>query len=691
MELKHLRNIGIAAHIDAGKTTLTERILFYAGVIHRAGDVDSGNTTTDYEIQEQERGITITSAAVSLEWTRDGVKHPINLIDTPGHVDFTIEVERSLRVLDGAIAVFSAVEGVQAQSETVWRQATKYGVPRLAFINKMDRLGADFERTFNSMRQRLADAKLIAVQMPIGAESNFVGVIDLIRLKARMYAGDDKGTTWEEVDVPEEYADAADAARTAMIEQVAELDDALTEKFLGGEEISQAEIRAALRKGTIALKCQPVFCGSALKYKGVQALLDAVADYLPSPLERPPETGADPKNHDKKIVCKADPSEPLAALAFKIIPFKTGDLTFLRVYSGTLKSGSRVLNPTRDRKENVSRLVRMFADDARNIESAGAGDIVAVVGLKDTLTGDSLCDQKRPVLLGRIDFPETVVSKSIEPETSADKNRLADALAGMSKADPTFKWTVNPETGEVVIRGMGELHLIILTERLTRQPPVGLGMQVRVGRPKVSYRETITSGAEVEGRFIRQMGGRGHYAVVKLRVEPAETKGEEGVVFVNALKGVSLPKEFLSAAETGVKEAARTGVIAGYPLVNVKATLVDAQLHEVDSSDVAFNQAAYLAFNEAVQKASPILLEPYMRLEVTTPDQYLGSVQADLNRRGAEINNVESRADLRVVQALAPLSQLFGYEVDLRSASQGRAASTMEFAKYAIAVKNPLS
>jgi elongation factor G len=696
MDLKKLRNIGIAAHIDAGKTTLTERFLFYAGRIHKAGNVDYGNTTTDYLVQEQERGITITSAAVSLAWkSRTGAEHPINLIDTPGHVDFTIEVERSLRVLDGMVALYSAVEGVQAQSETVWRQANKYKVPRICFVNKMDRIGADFDRTVAAMAERLKDANVVPVQIPMGAEHSFAGVIDLMTMTARTYSGEEQDTQYHDDPIPAEYAEAAAAARARMVEKIAELDDALMEKFLSEQPIGEDELRAALRRGVIERRIHPVFTGSALKFKGVQALLDAVCDYLPSPLDRPAEVGVEvaaktkhrsSKDADKpkEIACRPDPAEPLAAIAFKIIADPTGDLTFLRIYSGTLRAGSRPVNTTRDRKENVTRLVRLFANQRANIEEAGAGDIVAVIGLKETITGDTLCDARRPLLLGRIEFPETVVSKSVEPETSADKNKLIDNLTAMSREDPTFKWSVNPESGEVIIRGMGELHLTILTERLTRPPPVGRGLPVRVGRPKVAYRETVGGPGEADHEFNRLIGGKPQFAYVKLRVEPfPQATADEPVVFVEGTKAAAdLPDEFLAAIRQGVEESARTGVVAGYPLINVRVTLTDLRASETDSTDIAFSQAAYQALTDACQAAGPVLLEPFMRLEISTPDQYLGSVQGDLQRRRAEIAKVESRGDLRVIEAFAPLSELFGYEDDLRSKSQGRASSTMEFARY---------
>jgi len=669
-DLNKLRNIGIMAHIDAGKTTVTERILYFAGRTHKIGEVHQGTAVMDYLIEEQQRGITITSAATSLKW----LKGSINLIDTPGHVDFTIEVERSLRALDGAIAVFCGVGGVETQSETVWHQADKYRVPRMCFVNKMDRLGADFETVVSEIRARLhADPAIL--QLPMGAGEDFRGQIDLIRRKALFYEPADIATRLRIEDVPGERADEVEVARSDLIEKAAEFDDRLMDKYLHDKEISEDDIIAAVRRGTLMGRLHPVLCGSALKHMGIRALLDAVVNYLPSPLDVPPVRGHADLKGSKEISRHADPDGPFAGLVFKITSDQHGDLHFTRIYSGTLKAGTRVLNSTQGRKENVTRIWEMHAKQRIARKEASAGDIVALVGLKGSITGDTLCDTRDPIVLERLEFPEPVITMSIEPRTNADKGRLSEALRILRREDPSFAFTHDGETGQTTISGMGELHLEIVHHKLVRD----LGLDVRVGRPKVAYKETILGRAEAEGRFIRQTGGRGQYGVVVLRVEPFHPEaGEDPICFEDATKGGPVPRQFMPSVAEGVRDAASSGPLAGYPMLNVKAVLLDGKHHPVDSSDIAFEQAAILAFNEAVSNADPVFLEPIMRLQVTTPSEYLGPVTGDLNGRRAEIRRVDHRGLYRLLVADAPLAEMFGYTTQLRSLTQGRASSTME-------------
>jgi elongation factor G len=668
--LDTIRNIGIVAHIDAGKTTTTERILFYTGRTHRLGEVDEGSATMDWMVQERERGITITSAATTCQWRH----HTINIIDTPGHVDFTAEVERSLRVLDGAVVILSAVEGVQPQSETVWRQADRYGVPRVAFINKMDRTGADFFRTLSMMRERL-EAHAVPLQLPIGVEDGFEGVIDLIRMKSIIYT-DDLGTRSDVTEIPDPLRAQAEQYREKLVEAAAEVDDALTEKYLEGTALTEDEIRAALRKGTITAKIIPVLCGTSFRNKGVQPLLDAVVDFLPSPLDIPPMEGKNPKT-EKMERREADPAGPFCALAFKIVtdPF-VGKLTYFRVYSGTLRAGSYVYNATRDTKERVSRILQMHANHREDIPEVSAGNVVAAVGLKATTTGDTLCDEAHPVILESIKFPEPVISVAVEPKTRADEEKLGAALAKLAEEDPTFKIRFDNETAQTIISGMGELHLEIITDRLLREFKV----EANVGRPQVAYRETIRKAAEAEGRYIRQTGGRGQYGHVFLEVEPLP-RGS-GIEFVNKITGGAIPREFISPVEAGIREAAAGGVLAGYPIVDVRSTLTDGSFHEVDSSEMAFKIAGSMAFKAAAEKGKPVLLEPMMKVEVVTPDQYMGDVIGDLNARRGRISAMEQRGALRIIGAEVPLSEMFGYATALRSNTQGRATYTMEFSHY---------
>jgi len=676
--LAQLRNIGIMAHIDAGKTTVTERILYFAGRTYKIGEVHNGTAVMDYLVEEQQRGITITSAATTLRW-RD---QTVNLIDTPGHVDFTIEVERSLRVLDGAVAVFCGVGGVEAQSETVWRQADRYHVPRLCFVNKMDRLGADFEQVVSEIASRLHGNPLL-VQLPIGAGDTFGGQVDLIRRKAYYYDPEEIATKLRIEEVPATMRDEVELARHEMIERAADLDDRLMEKYLADEEsVTEADILTAIRKGTLSGKVQPVLCGSALKHMGVRPLLDAVVDYLPSPLDVPAVPGHEDLTTDKVIYRHADPDEPFSALVFKILSDQHGDLHFARIYSGSIKAGTRVLNSTQGKKENVSRIWEMHAKQRNAREEAVAGDIVAFVGPKNSITGDTLCDTRHPIVLERLEFPEPVITMSIEPRTNADKDRLALALATLEREDPSFEYHYNAETGETTISGMGELHLEIVKNKLTRD----MGLDVRVGKPKVSYKETIRSSAEAEGRFIRQTGGRGQYAVVMLKVESYQPTGNaDPVAFENQIKGGAISKEYVRAVEQGIRGAATSGPLAGYPMLNVKVTLLDGKEHPVDSSDIAFEQAGALAFNAAVEKADPVFLEPIMRLQVSTPEEYVGAVTGDLNSRRALIRDMQLRGSYRVLLAEAPLAEMFGYSTQLRSLSQGRATSTMEPHSYAMA------
>jgi elongation factor G len=694
--LRSIRNIGIIAHIDAGKTTTTERILYYTGEIHRMGDVDKGNTTTDYLDEERERGITIVAAAITCSWKDDaGRPITINIIDTPGHVDFTAEVERSLRVLDGAVVVFSAVEGVEAQSETVWRQAAKYRVPRICFINKLDRIGSEFERVYHEIEERLLDSQPIPVQIPIGAGpegtmGEFKGLIDLVLMKALYYKTEDMGSTITEVPIPEDLLPNAELWRKKMLNSLADNDERFTEVFvahLEGAELAESEIIAALRRVTLTGHAQPVLCGSSLRYVGVQRLLDAVAAYLPSPLDKPPVTGHHPKK-GTEISRKPSPDEPFCGLVFKITSDAHGDLSFIRVYSGRLKQGSRVYNPGKDKKENCARLYHIRADDREQISEAIAGEIAGIVGLKDSVTGDTLCDGAHPILLERIEFPETVMSMSIEPVSSADKGKLADTLGALAREDPTFTFRVNEETGQTLISGMGELHLEILKNRMTRD----FKLNVHVGRPRVSYRETIKRAVKrVEGSCIRQTGGSGLYAKVWIDVEPeTQPKGAPVLHFATRLKGGVIPAEFLGPIEMGLREEAKSGGRTGYPLVDLKVTVVDGSTHDVDSNELAFRFAASDALRKAVHEAGSVLLEPIMRLEVVTPEDYLGGITADLSSRRALIERTSTRGRLMVIDARAPLEKMFGYSTAVRSLSQGRAGYTMEPLEYAAAPESLL-
>ena len=696
MDLRQIRNIGIIAHIDAGKTTTTERILYYTGEIHRMGDVDKGNTTTDYLEEERERGITIVAAAITCRW-KDAHGQPItiNIIDTPGHVDFTAEVERSLRVLDGAVVIFSAVEGVEAQSETVWRQAAKYHVPRLCFINKMDRIGAEFERVYKEIEERLLESHPIPIQVPIGAGpegtmGEFQGLIDLVAMKALHFQTEDLGSTFTVDEIPDELRLDAEAWRETMLNSLSAFDETFAEEYmahLDGAELSEAMIHAALRRATLTGRAQPVLCGSSFKYVGVQQLLDAVAAYLPSPLDRPPIVGHHPKK-GTELARKPSPAEPFASLVFKVTNDAHGDLSFVRIYSGSLKAGTRVYNPGKDKKENSSRLYHIRADDREQINVAGTGDIVGIVGLKDSVTGDTLCEAAHPILLERIDFPETVISMSIEPVSSADKGKLADTLNALAREDPTFTFKVNEETGQTLISGMGELHLEILKNRMTRD----YNLKVHVGRPRVSYRETIKKAVRrVEGTCIRQTGGSGLYARITIDLEPEiQPKGAPVLHFVNKLKGGVIPSEFIPAIEAGLREEAKSGGRTGYPLVDLKVTLTDGAYHDVDSSDLAYRFAASDALRKAVEEAGPVLLEPIMRIEVVTPEDYLGNVTGDLSSRRALIDRTSTRGKLIVIDARAPLEKMFGYSTAVRSLSQGRASYTMEPLEYAPAPESML-
>ncbi|HYW19544.1 MAG TPA: elongation factor G [Nodularia sp. (in: cyanobacteria)] len=667
--LERVRNIGIAAHIDAGKTTTTERILFYSGIIHKIGEVHEGTAVTDWMEQERERGITITAAAITTSWK----DHQINIIDTPGHVDFTIEVERSMRVLDGVIAVFCSVGGVQPQSETVWRQADRYKVPRIAFINKMDRTGANFYRVHDQMCDRLR-ANAIAIQLPIGSETEFSGIVDLVRQRAYIY-NNDEGTDIEETDIPAEMQEKVAEYRTKLIEAVAETSDVLMNKYFEGEELTEAEIRTALRKGTIAGKIVPVLCGSAFKNKGVQLMLDAVVDYLPAPTEVPAIQGTLP-NGDT-VERKADDNEPLSALAFKIMADPYGRLTFVRVYSGVLKKGSYVLNATKNKKERISRLVILKADERMDVDEMRAGDLGAALGLKDTLTGDTITDEGSPVILESLFIPEPVISVAVEPKTKNDMDKLSKALQSLSEEDPTFRVHVDPETNQTVIAGMGELHLEILVDRMLREFKV----EANVGAPQVAYRETIRKAVnKVEGKFIRQSGGKGQYGHVVINLEPGEPG--TGFEFVSKIVGGTVPKEYINPAEQGMKESCESGVLAGYPLIDVKATLIDGSYHDVDSSEMAFKIAGSMAMKEAVLKASPVLLEPMMKVEVEVPENYLGDVMGDLNSRRGQIEGMGSDDGIAKVTAKVPLAEMFGYATDIRSKTQGRGIFSMEFSRY---------
>ncbi len=680
-DLHLVRNIGIMAHIDAGKTTTTERVLYYTGMTHKIGEVHEGAATMDYMELEQERGITITSAATTCSWKGshgDRSEHQINVIDTPGHVDFTIEVERSLRVLDGAVAVFDAVSGVEPQSETVWRQANKFRVPRFCFINKMDRIGSDFAGAIASIRDKLG-ARAVPIQIPIGAESAFLGVVDLVLMKAILYKDETKGAKFEVTDIPEELVDEAKAAREFLLESIAEVDDTLMEKYLAGKELSEAEVKAGIRTGTLKMEIFPVICGSAFKNKGVQPLLDAVVDYLPSPLDLPPVKGTDP---DKKEVVEVeratDPDAPMCALAFKIItdPY-VGILTFFRVYSGTVSAGSGVLNSTRGKKERIGRVVRMHAEKREEVKEVSAGDIGAAVGLKETITGDTLCDIENPIVLESIHAPEPVISIAIEPKTKADEGKMGLSLMKLAKEDPSLRLSVDKESGQTLIAGMGELHLDIIKQRLFRE----FGVDTTVGKPQVAYRETIVNKAEAECKYAKQTGGRGQFGHVLLRVEPMEPG--KGFEFVDEIKGGIIPKEYVPAVEKGIVEALEGGIMAGFPLIDLKVTLYYGSFHEVDSSEIAFKIAGSMCVKDACQKAKIQLLEPVMAVEVVCPDDFISNIVGDLNRRRARILGMEPRAGAQTVKCEVPLAEMFGYSTDLRSNSQGRATFTMEYHHYA--------
>ena len=669
-----VRNIGIAAHIDAGKTTTTERILFYSGVVHKLGEVHEGTAVTDWMEQERERGITITAAAITTSWK----DYQINIIDTPGHVDFTIEVERSMRVLDGVIAVFCSVGGVQPQSETVWRQADRYSVARSAFINKMDRTGANFYRVQEQMTDRLR-ANAIPIQLPIGSEADFKGIIDLVGMKAFMY-NNDQGTDIEETAIPADMQELVTKYRLKLVEAVADTDDALMEKYLEGEELTMAEIQSGLRKGTIAGTIVPVLCGSAFKNKGVQLMLDAVLDYLPSPTEVPPIQGL--LLDGTEVTRPADDNAPLAALAFKIMSDRFGRLTFVRVYSGVLKKGSYVLNSTKDKKERVSRLVLMKADDRIDVDELRAGDLGAALGLQDTITGDTICDESSPVILESLFVPEPVISVAVEPKTKQDMDKLSKALQSLSEEDPTFRVRVDAETNQTVIAGMGELHLEILVDRMMREFKV----EATVGAPQVAYRETVRKAVRAEGKHIRQSGGKGQYGHVVIELTPGEPG--TGFEFVSKIVGGSIPKEYIGPAEQGMKEACESGIVAGYPVIDLRATLVDGSFHDVDSSEMAFKIAGSLAIKEAVSKANPVILEPMMKVEVEVPEDYIGNIIGDLNSRRGQIEGQETDQGLAKVVAKVPLAEMFGYATDIRSKTQGRGIFSMEFSDYAEVPRN---
>jgi len=670
--IERVRNIGIMAHIDAGKTTTTERILFYTGVNYKIGEVHDGAATMDWMQQEQERGITITSAATACTW----LDHAVNIIDTPGHVDFTIEVERSLRVLDGAVAVFCGVGGVEPQSETVWRQANRYGVPRIAFVNKMDRIGADFERVVSMLSDRL-DANPVPIQLPIGSADEFAGVIDLIEERAIYWDEASLGVDFSVEEIPAAYLEASALAREKLVEAVADIDEGIMAKYLEAEHVSADEIRAALRIGVLKTGLIPVLCGSAFKNKGVQTLLDAVVHYLPSPVDIPAAIGFCVKD-DKEVSRKASDDEPFAALAFKIVGDKhAGQLTYLRIYSGHAKSGDSLVNANRGVKERVGRFLRMHANKRQEIDEVFAGDIVAAVGLKQVSTGETICAIHAPLVFETLDFPEPVISVAIEPRTAGDMVKLSQALDRLAQEDPSFKVGVDPETGQTIISGMGELHLEILTERVRRE----FNVEANVGQPQVSYRETVSDSAVVEVRHIRQTGGSGEFAVVKIAIEAGEEGS--GFSFENAIKGGAIPKDFIEAVEQGCRESAESGVIAGYPVVDVKATLLDGETHEVDSSERAFKIAGSLAMRDGLTEAKPILLEPVMAVEIVTPDQFVGAVQGDINARHGQILGVDLRGDTQVIRVEVPLRKMFGYVSDLRSMSQGRASYTMQFSRYA--------
>ncbi|MBW4551656.1 MAG: elongation factor G [Aphanocapsa sp. GSE-SYN-MK-11-07L] len=681
--LERVRNIGIAAHIDAGKTTTTERILFYSGIVHKMGEVHDGTAVTDWMAQERERGITITAAAITTAWTRRDPKnlnqampgepeYKINIIDTPGHVDFTIEVERSMRVLDGVIAVFCAVGGVQPQSETVWRQADRYSVPRIVFVNKMDRTGANFFNVYGQIRDRLR-ANAVPIQIPIGSEENLRGIVDLVRMRAFIYK-DDLGKDIQETEIPEDVQEQVDEFRLKLIEAVAETDDALTEKYLEGEELTEAEIRAGLRQGTVSGAIVPMLCGSAFKNKGVQLLLDSVIDYLPAPIDVPAIQGTLPDGSTAER--SADDTQPLSALAFKIMADPYGRLTFVRVYSGILKKGSYVLNSTKDKKERISRLIVLKADDRIEVDELRAGDLGAALGLKDTFTGDTICDDSAPVVLESLFIPEPVISVAVEPKTKQDMEKLSKALQSLSEEDPTFRVSVDSETNQTVIAGMGELHLEILVDRMLREFKV----EANVGAPQVAYRETVRKPVKAEGKFIRQSGGKGQYGHVVIELTPGDPGS--GFEFVSKIVGGTVPKEYVGPAEQGMKEACESGILAGYPVIDLKATLIDGSYHDVDSSEMAFKIAGSMAIKEAVMKAGPVLLEPMMKVEVEVPEDYLGNVMGDLISRRGQIEGQGAAQGLAKVTAKVPLERMFGYATDIRSNTQGRGIFSMEFSHY---------
>ena len=674
--LRRFRNIGVMAHIDAGKTTTTERILFYTGRLHRMGEVHDGAATMDWMEQEQERGITITSAATTAFWKRFDTEYRINIIDTPGHVDFTVEVERSLRVLDGAVALFCAVAGVEPQSETVWRQADRYGIPRIAFVNKMDRVGSDYDKVIEMMRERLG-ANAHPVQYPIGDGETFRGIVDLVEQSAWIY-DDELGSEFHEEEIPAELLEKCAALRETLVEAAAEHDDTVFEKYVGGEALTEGEIRSAVRKATIAGGVFPVFCGSAFKNKGVQLLLDGVVDYLPSPVDVPPIRGKAPGDGEREMVRRADDTDPFSALAFKIMTDPhVGKLTFFRVYSGSIPAGSYILNATRGKRERVGRLLQMHANKREERKEVFAGDIASAIGLKDVRTGDTLCDPKHPIVLESMDFPEPVISVAIEPKTKADQDKLDGGLAKLSEEDPTFRVNTDPETNQTIISGMGELHLEIIVDRLKREFKVEAG----VGRPQVAYRETVRRPVEkVEGRFVRQTGGRGQYGHVVINLTPGDAGS--GFVFENRIVGGKIPREFISSVEAGIRDALDTGALAGYPIIDLAVELVDGSYHDVDSSEMAFKIAGSMALKEAVRKAKPVLLEPIMEVEVVTPADYMGDIIGDLSSRRGKIEGMDERVGARVISAFVPLGEMFGYSTVLRSMSQGRAVYTMQFGRY---------
>ena len=676
--LKDTRNIGIMAHIDAGKTTTTERILFYTGVNHKIGEVHEGAATMDYMEQEQERGITITSAATTAFWN----KHRINIIDTPGHVDFTVEVERSLRVLDGSVAVFSAVDGVQPQSETVWRQADKYNVPRMAFLNKMDRVGADFDMCVNDIKEKLG-GNGVPIQLPIGAEDDFEGIIDLVTMKEYLFKDETMGADYDITEIRAELAEKAEEAREHMIESVVETDDELMEKYFGGEEITEEEIKKALRTATIEGTVVPVLCGTAFKNKGIQPLLDAIVAYMPSPVDinEGKVKGTDPKT-EEPMEREISDDAPFAALAFKIItdPF-VGRLSFFRVYSGVLEKGSYVLNSTKGKKERMGRLLQMHANKREELDIVYSGDIAAAVGLKDTTTGDTLCAENAPIILEKMEFPDTVIQIAVEPKTKADQEKMGTALSKLAEEDPTFKVTTNQETGQTLISGMGELHLEIIVDRMKREFKV----EANVGKPQVAYRETINGATDVEEKYAKQSGGRGQYGHVKMKVEANHGKGYE---FINEITGGAIPREYIPAVDKGIQEALEAGVVAGYPVQDIKVTLYDGSYHEVDSSEMAFKIAGSMAVKKGLRAANPVLLEPIFKVEVTTPEEYMGDVIGDLNSRRGQVSGMTDRNNAKIINAEVPLSQMFGYATDLRSKTQGRASYSMEFEKYVEVPKN---